>query len=105
MDKFFPDKNKVSTTNLSCKFLYINPLSHLSLQLHHRRSELWHIINGPVTIIINDTEKKCTTGNIIEIPCNSRHQIQTENNSALIAEIWVHTDPKNLSDEFDIVRF
>ena len=44
------------------------------------------------------------SGNQIKINQGERHRIIGLKNSAIIAEIWQHTDSKNPSDENDIIR-
>ena len=55
---FFPtvDKNKLMTGKLSPKILLLQPNKKLSWQYHHRRSELWKLIEGEAGIIRSDTD-------------------------------------------------
>lgn len=74
-----------------------------------RRAEIWSIFKGPVGIIRskNDSQKNMEifdSGNQIKINQGERHRIIGLKNSAVIAEIWQHTDAKNPSDENDIIR-
>ena len=97
------------TERLSPKILIINPNSKLSWQYHIRRSEIWSIYKGPVGIIRskNDFQNNMEiidSGNQIKIKQGERHRIVGLKNSAIIAEIWQHTDFKKPSDENDIIR-
>ena len=97
------------TERLSPKILIINPNSKLSWQYHIRRAEIWSIYKGPVGIIRskNDFQNNMEiidSGNQIKINQGERHRIIGLKNSAIIAEIWQHTDFKKPSDENDIIR-
>lgn len=97
------------TERLSPKILIINPNSKLSWQYHIRRAEIWSIYKGPVGIIRskNDFQNNMeiiNSGNQIKIKQGERHRIVGLKNSAIIAEIWQHTDFKKPSDENDIIR-
>ena len=92
------------------KVLLVAPAQRLSLQLHHRRSELWRVVDGPVVVVHGPdadsvVEDTLVTGDVIHIPCGHMHRLVSSPTSwGRVAEIWEHTDPNNLSDENDIVR-
>ena len=104
------DVSKLSLSGkLSPKILVIKPNKRLSWQYHYRRSEIWSVIKGSIKVIKSDddVEKKIINlkaGEQIEIAKEERHRIMGTNKYALVAEIWVHTDKDNPSDEEDIVR-
>ena len=55
----------------------------------------------------DDTEREETTlkgGERIELYQGQRHRIIGTDDYSLVAEIWIHTDADNPSDENDIVR-
>ena len=94
---------------MSPKVLIVNPNSKLSWQYHLRRAEIWSIHKGPVGIIRskNDSQNNMEiidSGNKIKIKQGERHRIIGLKTPAIIAEIWQHTDPKNPSNENDIIR-
>ncbi len=104
------DVSKLSLSGkLSPKILVIKPKKRLSWQYHYRRSEIWSVIKGSIKVIKsnNDSEKDefiLNDGDQIEIKKEERHRIIGTNKYALVAEIWIHMDIDNLSDEEDIVR-
>lgn len=109
---FFPGYN---TTNngksqmLSPKILLVQPEKRLSWQYHHRRSEVWKIVKGPVGVVMSDDDHQTpvqsfNTGEVITIYQGQRHRLVGLQEWGVIAEIWQHTDPSNPSDEDDIVR-
>ncbi|MEE3035287.1 MAG: phosphoheptose isomerase [Bacteroidota bacterium] len=94
---------------LSPKILIINANSRLSWQYHLRRAEIWSVYKGPVGIIRskNDSQNKMEiidSGNQVKIKQAERHRIIGLKNTAIIAEIWQHTNLKSPSDENDIIR-
>lgn len=94
---------------LSPKILVVAPEQRLSWQYHHRRAEIWRVIQGQVGVkrSPNDTEGDLAvlqTGDTITLEQGERHRLIGLQDFAVIAEIWQHTDTNNPSDEEDIVR-
>ncbi|MDH5533687.1 MAG: phosphoheptose isomerase [Candidatus Pacebacteria bacterium] len=94
---------------LSPKILMVAPEKRLSWQYHHRRREIWTVLEGPVEIVTNKTDelipgKKYNKNDFIDIGLGERHRLVGLNNWGIVAEIWMHTDPGNPSNEEDIVR-
>ena len=94
---------------LSPKILAIQPHSKLSWQYHHRRSETWRVIEGPVGIIrsMSDIQTEVEIlkkGDVITLKNKQRHRLIGQENWALVAEFWQHTDKRNPSNEEDIIR-
>ena len=104
------DVSKLSLSGkLSPKILFIKPKKRLSWQYHHRRSEIWNVIKGDILVSKSDDDVErelinLKAGKQIEIAKEERHRIVGTNKYALVAEIWIHTDKDNPSDEEDIVR-
>ena len=112
LDTYF-DGLDLSTVNkfsiLSPKILIVAPEKRLSWQYHHRRAEIWRVIQGKVGVkrSKDDTEGELellNVGDTITLQQGERHRIIGLNDFAVIAEIWQHTDANNPSDEDDIVR-
>lgn len=94
---------------LSPKILVVAPEQRLSWQYHHRRAEIWRVIQGQVGIkrSPNDTEGYMVvlqTGDTITLEQGERHRLIGLQDFAVIAEIWQHTDINFPSDEADIIR-
>ena len=94
---------------LSSKILIISPNKRLSWQYHHRRSEIWKVVIGEIKVVTShdDVERKekiLKEGDEIRLYKGERHRIIGLEDYAVIAEIWIHTDKDNPSDENDIVR-
>ena len=102
------EKIKVSG-KLSSKFLIVAPNKRLSWQYHHRRSEIWKVVIGEIKVVTShdDVERKeqiLKEGDEIRLYKGERHRIIGLEDYAVVAEIWIHTDKDNPSDENDIVR-
>ena len=94
---------------LSPKILIIAPNKRLSWQYHHRRSEIWKVVSGEIKVVTShdDIERKeeiLKEGDEIRLSKGERHRIIGLDDYAVVAEIWIHTDKDNPSDENDIVR-
>ena len=109
---YFNDFNINDLKNLvkfSPKILIIAPKKRLSWQYHHRRSEIWRVISGKIKVItshddIERKEKILKKGDEIRLSKGERHRIIGIDEYAVVAEIWIHADKDNPSDENDIVR-
>ena len=94
---------------ISPKILVVAPNKRLSWQYHHRRSEVWKLIEGEAGIVRSMTDEmgevnKMNIGEKVVLQKGERHRLVGLNEFGIIAEIWQHVDPNHLSDENDIVR-
>jgi mannose-6-phosphate isomerase len=109
---YFPEEN-FSTANagnkLSPKILMVAPHKRLSWQYHHRRAEIWRSVGGAVAVATSDTDEQSRlhtlqNGEVIKLKQGERHRLIGLDDWGIVAEIWMHTDNANPSDEDDIVR-
>lgn len=94
---------------LSPKILIVAPHQRLSWQYHHRRAEIWQVVQGPVGVATSDSDeqgevKNLQVGERIILRQGERHRLVGLKEWGILAEIWQHTDIHNPSDEDDIVR-
>lgn len=94
---------------LSPKILLVAPHQRLSWQYHHRRAEIWQVVQGPVGVATSVTDeqgevKTHQVGERIVLQQGERHRLVGLKDWGVLAEIWQHTDANNPSDEDDIVR-
>ncbi|WP_421775340.1 phosphoheptose isomerase [Gracilimonas sp.] len=110
---YFHDDVEMAEINisgkLSSKVLVVEPGKRLSWQYHHRRAEMWHVVEGPVGVVRSMTDKQgevleYKSGDLITLERGERHRLVGLKNWGIIAEIWQHVDAENPSDEDDIVR-
>lgn len=94
---------------LSPKILVVEPDKRLSWQYHHRRAEVWQVVEGPVGVMKSDTDEEqevdvYESGETVTLKQGERHRLVGLQKWGIIAEIWQHTDPDHPSDEEDIIR-
>ncbi|UQD56129.1 phosphoheptose isomerase [Flavobacterium sp. K5-23] len=94
---------------LSPKILLVAPEQRLSWQYHHRRAEIWRLIDGAAGVIRSQDDtpgqlEVLKKGDFITLQQGERHRLVGLEDWGVIAEIWQHTDTENPSDEDDIVR-
>ncbi len=112
IEQFFPTYKKEDLllgNKLSPKILVVAPQKRLSWQYHHRRAEIWRVVEGEVGVVQSDTDAETDMqtyepGDIIVLKEGERHRLIGLNDWAVLAEIWQHTDPAHPSTEEDIVR-
>lgn len=110
--KFFEEVDFASlkiSEKLSPKILVVEPSKRLSWQYHHRRAEIWKLVAGTSGVVISETDaqgavQQMQLGEIIRLVQGQRHRLVGLDGWGMVAEIWQHTDPKNPSDENDIIR-
>src|SRR5690606_10428687 len=93
---------------LSPKILLVAPTMRLSWQYHHRRAEIWKLIAGEGGIKTSTTDEEgplqgLQLNKVIQLQQGERHRLIGMDNWGVVAEIWMHTDPEQPSDEVDIV--
>ena len=109
INTFISKENLEIEGRLSPKILIVNPNSRLSWQFHNRRKEIWRVYKNSVGIIRsmdnNQNEMEILKeGDIIKFQTEERHRLVGLSDIGVVAEIWIHTDFNNPSDEQDIVR-
>jgi mannose-6-phosphate isomerase len=112
IETYFPTYKKEDLmlgNKLSPKILVVEPGKRLSWQYHHRRAEIWRVVEGEVGVVMSDTDEEkeinlFEAGDIIVLSNGQRHRLVGLKEWGVIAEIWQHTDTANPSDEDDIVR-
>ena len=109
ISKFISNEDLKIENKVSPKILIVKPNSRLSWQYHYRRKEIWKVFKNEVGVIKstdnNEKEMKIfNVGDVIELEQGERHRLIGLSDFGIVAEIWIHTDPANPSDENDIVR-
>ncbi|MDZ7681880.1 MAG: phosphoheptose isomerase [Fodinibius sp.] len=94
---------------LSPKILVVQPKKRLSWQYHHRRAEIWKVLEGPVGVMTSNTDEQGPVetfedGETVKLKQGERHRLVGLDDWGILAEIWQHTDADHPSDEDDIVR-
>ncbi len=106
---FISKENLDIKGKVSPKILIVNPNSRLSWQFHLRRKEIWRIYKNQVGIFRSMDNRQnemeiFNVGELVQFQKEERHRLVGLSDFGVVAEIWIHTDSNNLSDEEDIVR-
>ncbi len=109
---YFPTYKKEDLmlgNKLSPKVLVVAPNKRLSWQYHHRRAEIWRVVEGEIGVVMSDDDEQTELnyfepGDIIVLENGKRHRLVGLNDWGVVAEIWQHTNTDHPSDEDDIVR-
>ena len=109
INTFITVENLKIEDRLSPKILIVNPDSRLSWQFHYRRKEIWRVYKNSVGIFRsmdnNQNEMEILNeGDVIKFQIKERHRLVGLSDFGVVAEMWIHTDLKNPSNEKDIVR-
>jgi len=109
IDTFISKENLKIEGRVSPKILIVNPNSRLSWQFHYRRKEVWRVYKNNVGIIrsMSNDEKEMEVlkeNDLIQFNTEERHRLVGLSDFGVVAEIWIHTDTNNPSNEDDIVR-
>ena len=99
----------IENAELSPKFLLVAPYQRLSWQKHDRRAERWAFLtDGAYYKSPTDEQGEVVAvaaGDVVQFERGERHRlVGLPDSYALVAEIWQHSDPHDLSDEDDIIR-
>ncbi len=81
------------------KILTVKAGESLSLQYHHGRDEMWHVLSGAGTLQIGDEEVRAIPGSDYLIPRETKHRISGGDTDLSILEIST-----GAFDDADIVR-
>ncbi len=115
VEEFFPGLSPADArlgntlSALSPKILLVKPRQRLSWQYHERRAERWsYITDGGYYKSLDNTQGElqiAQAGEVVQFAQSERHRlVGAVGHYTLVAEIWQHTQPGNLSDEEDIIR-
>jgi mannose-6-phosphate isomerase-like protein (cupin superfamily) len=83
------------------KRITVNPGQRISYQYHHKRSEVWVIVQGKAELTINDTVIEVGKGFHVHIPKLSKHRIKNIGDTELV---FIETQTGDYFGEDDIVR-
>ena len=83
------------------KRLVVNPGHRLSYQKHNHRQELWTIVKGIATVVLDDKVITCNSGESIHIPKGAAHRVGNENSEPTII---IEIQRGDYFGEDDIIR-
>ena len=83
------------------KKIVVEQKGRLSYQYHNQRNEIWQILKGFGTVIIDGKSKKVEIGDIIKIKVGEKHRIENYGKDELI---FIEIQTGTYFGEDDIVR-
>jgi mannose-1-phosphate guanylyltransferase len=91
-----------STDSFKLKRIEVKPGRRLSLQMHHRRSEHWVVIEGTARVTVGDHLFDVPTGESTYVPVRTRHRLENPGDTQLV---MIEVQCGDYVGEDDIVRF
>lgn len=85
------------------KLLHVAKGKRLSLQYHTKRSELWKVVAGEVSVNLNSTTVILRKGHSITVPVGAIHRIQGIEDSIILEiafGVFIENDIIRLEDDF-----
>ncbi len=94
-------ENLLDTDYCKVKRIIVKPGQRLSFQYHHKRNEVWVIVQGRATVTLDDELYIFSTGKIVDIPIGTKHRVKNDYKEDLIL---IETQTGTYFGEDDIVR-
>lgn len=83
------------------KRITVNPNQKLSYQYHHKRQEVWTVIKGNLTIVLDDEKISRGYGQSVRIPLGAKHRAWNETDEPVE---FIEVQTGTYFGEDDIVR-
>ena len=94
-------ENLLDTEYCKVKEIVIKKGGRPSYQYHHKRSELWVVVQGEAVATLNDVETTYKVGEVVNVPVGTKHRVENRIDEDLkFIEVQVGT----YFGEDDIVR-
>ena len=87
--------------NVKVKRITVDPNQRLSYQYHHKRSEVWTVVSGMLTIILDDEKLFRGKGQSVRIRQGDRHRAWNETNKPVV---FIEVQTGTYFGEDDIIR-
>lgn len=91
----------LDTDNCKVKRIVVQPNSRLSYQYHHKRSEVWTVVEGILTIVLDGEKLHRGPGQSVRIPQGSKHRAWNESTNPVT---FIEVQTGTYFGEDDIVR-
>ena len=65
----------VSNETVTVKIITVEPGHRLSLQRHEHRGEMWHILDVPITVTVDDRTWSAEVGETVFVPRGAVHRM------------------------------
>ena len=87
--------------NVKVKRIIVNPNQRLSYQYHYKRQEYWTVVEGELTIVLNEYKHGRLSGESIHIPLGAHHRAWNETDKPVT---FIEVQTGTYFGEDDIVR-
>ena len=87
--------------NVKVKRIRVKPNKRLSYQYHNKRREQWTVVQGNLTIILDDEKVFRSPGESIHIPLGAKHRAWNETDEDIV---FIEVQTGTYFGEDDIVR-
>ena len=87
--------------NVKVKRIRVKPNKRLSYQYHNKRREQWIVVQGNLTIILDDEKVFRSPGESIHIPLGAKHRAWNETDEDIV---FIEVQTGTYFGEDDIVR-
>ena len=94
-------ENLLESEYCKVKRITVNPGQRLSYQYHHKRSEVWTIVQGKALITLDDIVTRYKAGDTITIPTSMKHRIENDTEESVV---FIEVQHGEYFGEDDIVR-
>ena len=81
----------VGSDSLTVK-VTLNPGHGMNYHSHERRSEVWSVISGTGTVVIDGVERVVASGDVIDLPVGCKHTVKASESGLQIIEVQIGED-------------
>ena len=72
----------------------LNPGHGMNYHSHERRSEVWSVISGTGSVLIDGAERVVSAGDVIDLPVGCKHTVKASDSGLQIIEVQMGEDIK-----------
>ena len=91
----------LDASDVKVKRITVNPGQRLSYQYHEKRGEVWTVVKGMLTIVLEDEKLFRGKGQSIKIPLGDKHRAWNETESPVV---FIEVQTGTYFGEDDIIR-
>lgn len=94
-------ENLLEDSSTKVKKIVIKPGQKPSYQYHFKRSEVWVIVAGKGTVLLDEQESEVSVGSVVVVPVEVKHRITNTGEEDLV---FIEVQTGTYFGEDDIVR-
>ena len=84
------------------KKISVKPKQRPSYEYHHKRSEVWVVVQGVGLVTLDEEETAVFVGDVVEVPVGAKHRIQNTDDTEDL--VFIEVQHGTYFGEDDIVR-